>query len=285
MVNSQRMDEVPVVQTKAKMNLVLSRGAASDFGMDSMFENPRQRQNLADEDAPPTNSINDIPNETYSEANSSRFHPPRSSALKNSQYLRRQSLGVSNSQPPQTLYIIVFGYPPDKYSVTVEYFKSLGESTEAEQNTEITNCFRIGYKDAGDAMRAVRKNGEVFGGSWMVGAKWADAAQAEALVGNAGMRSSISTNQLPDPVSPSSMSVDELPSPIRTHTSTPTLGTPIKLAPSASAFRRPGPGEKAGAQRQTTTNASTPALGTALPPSQLPNKGVLGQVSDMIFGW
>ena len=76
-------------------------------------------------------------------------------------------------QQSQTLYIIVFGYPADKYSVTVEYFRSLGEATDPDQNTEIINCFRIGYKDPGDAMRAVRKNGEVLGGSWMVGAKWA----------------------------------------------------------------------------------------------------------------
>ena len=68
---------------------------------------------------------------------------------------------------------MVFGYPADKYSVTVEYFKSLGDATDVEHNSEISNCFRIGYRDPGDAMRAVRKNGEVLGGSWMVGAKWA----------------------------------------------------------------------------------------------------------------
>ena len=55
----------------------------------------------------------------------------------------------------------------------MEYFKSLGDATDVEHNSEILNCFRIGYRDPGDAMRAVRKNGEVLGGSWMVGAKWA----------------------------------------------------------------------------------------------------------------
>lgn len=75
-------------------------------------------------------------------------------------------------------YIIVFGYPPDKYSLTVEYFKSLGTATEPEPNTEIMNCFRIGYRDAGEAMRAVRRNGEVLGGSWMIGVKWAVSSRA-----------------------------------------------------------------------------------------------------------
>jgi hypothetical protein len=76
------------------------------------------------------------------------------------------------------LYIIVFGYPPDKYSLTAEYFQSLtgggsASVSDPDPHAEIVNCFRIGYRDPADAMRAVRKNGEVLGGSWMVGAKWA----------------------------------------------------------------------------------------------------------------
>ena len=67
----------------------------------------------------------------------------------------------------------MFGYPPDKYSVTVEYFRSLGEATEVEQSSELLNCFRIGYMHPAEALRAVRKNGDILGGSWMVGAKWA----------------------------------------------------------------------------------------------------------------
>jgi len=68
-------------------------------------------------------------------------------------------------------YIIIFGYPSDKYSVTIEYFKSLGDASEPDPHAEIVNCFKVGYKDPVDAIRAVRKNGEVLGGSWMVGAK------------------------------------------------------------------------------------------------------------------
>lgn len=44
---------------------------------------------------------------------------------------------------------------------------------EPDLNIEISNCFRIGYKDAGDALCAVRKSGVVLGRSWMVGVKWA----------------------------------------------------------------------------------------------------------------
>jgi nuclear pore complex protein Nup53 len=38
---NQRVDEVPVVQTKAKMNKILSRDSTTDFGMDSMFQSSR----------------------------------------------------------------------------------------------------------------------------------------------------------------------------------------------------------------------------------------------------
>ncbi len=55
----------------------------------------------------------------------------------------------------------------------MEYFKSLGSSTDPEPNADIVNCFKIGYYEAGDAMRAVRKNGDIIAGSWMVGAKLA----------------------------------------------------------------------------------------------------------------
>lgn len=80
---------------------------------------------------------------------------------------------ASTSPPAEIYYVIVFGYPPDKYSVTTEYFKSIGDTTDPDPNTQITNCFRIGYRDFGEGMRAVKRNGEILGGSYMIGAKWA----------------------------------------------------------------------------------------------------------------
>jgi len=278
---AQRVDEAPVVQTKAKMNNAFSRGPTSDFGMDSMFQSSRQRQTLADEDAPPMNSVNDIPTEMHPESGSSHFQPRGSSAL-NSSFARSRPRPPPTTQTSPMLYIIVFGYPSDKYSVTVEYFKSLGDASEPDPHAEIINCFKIGYRDPADAMRAVRKNGDILGGTWMVGAKWADAAQAEALLSQPIVRHSS-----PDPTA---MSVDS-PGPAHAFggTSTPTVGTPIKLAPSASAFRRaagpsapkPSPAPVPQAPGWTGTGDATAAPVTAGPAG----KGVLGQVSDMIFGW
>ncbi|KAL0954171.1 hypothetical protein HGRIS_005303 [Hohenbuehelia grisea] len=169
---TQRNDEMPVVQTKAKLNSLVSRGPTSDFGMSSMFgSSSRKRQNVTDEDAPPTNSVNDIPNEIFADSPS---RPPRNQTMASfDSSLRRHQHAPSAPQQSQHVYIIVFGYPPDKYTQTVDFFKSLGNSTEADLNLEVANCFKIGYKDLGDAMRAVRKNGDILGGSWMIGVKWA----------------------------------------------------------------------------------------------------------------
>ncbi|KAJ6493769.1 hypothetical protein DFH09DRAFT_1252518 [Mycena vulgaris] len=225
---AQRVDEAPVVQTKAKMDNAFSRGPASDFGMDSMFQSSRvlfplrQRQTMSDEDVPPMNSLNDIPTELHADSSPSHFQPRRT----------RQSPPVTQSSP--MLYIIVFGYPSDKYSVTLEYFKSLGYA--------IGNCFKIGYRDPADAMRAVRKNGEILGGSWMVGVKWADPAQAEAL----------------------------LKLPVVRHSS------PLEADPKAL----DSPSPHACGAPSWASDAAPPTVAGAAPAG----KGVLGQVSGMIFG-
>ncbi|KAF7299831.1 Nucleoporin nup40 [Mycena chlorophos] len=295
--------EPPVVATKAKMNhaFSFSRGQGDDFaGMDSMFQSSRQRQALADEDAPPMSSVNDIPTEMHAEGG----FQPRASTFAASTFARPRPTPTptSNRDPSSgsttpALYIIVFGYPADKYTLTVEYFKSLGDTVaEADPHAEISNCFKIGYRDAADAMRAVRKNGEVLGGSWMVGAKWADPTAAEALLQQPlpgpGMRYAT-----PEPASMNmngntsmsmSMAVDTpmgSPSP---GGFTPMVGTPIKLAPSSSVFRRGAGG--AGAKPAAAPAPAGAPQQVQLPPAPAqgqgsPTKGMLGQVSDMIFGW
>jgi hypothetical protein len=78
------------------------------------------------------------------------------------------------SPSTQLIYVVVFGYPADRYAATVEFFRSLGDTaTEADPHAEIINAFRIGFRNPTEAIRAMRKNGEVIGGSWMIGVKWA----------------------------------------------------------------------------------------------------------------
>ncbi|KAF5362535.1 hypothetical protein D9756_002114 [Leucocoprinus leucothites] len=274
--SSQRVDDIPILQTKAKLNNVLTRGSASEFGMESMFQSTRQRQTFTDEDAPPRSSVNDIPNEIYADA-SPHGLPAKNSTPETSHFGRRPSRVPPLNLSSQPVFVVVFGYPPEKYPSIVEYFKSLGNSTEPEPNTEIVNCFRIGYHDPADALRAVRKNGEVFAGSWMIGTKWAEPAQAEAVLGQSLLRTSISGTPAEVYSSGGAMAVDEpTQSPIAFNT--PSVGTPIRLAPSTSAFR------KAGAPQPTTP---LPAKPPGAPVSSIitPSKGILGQVSDLIWGW
>jgi len=301
---NQRVDEVPVVQTKAKMNKILSRDSTTDFGMDSMFQSSRQRRTLADEDAPPTSSINDIPTEINLDSGLNRFQPRKSTVENTFSSSRRHARTLSTTQIPQHTFVVVFGYPADKFSFTAEYFKSLGEATEPEKHLEVTNCFRIGYVDIGDAMRAVRKNGEVMAGSWMIGAKWADPAQAEAMIGQPVLRNtplSATVPQMNDATSTGNeMAIDELHT-IQSNSTYSSVGTPIKLAPSTSAFRKQVGGS---ASKPTTPQTqkgwagnvlpSTPSYSSNLLPSgitpstpvgQSPSKGVVGQMTDLIFGW
>ena len=218
-------------------------------------------------------------------------------------------------QAVEPLYMIVFGYPPDKYSVAVDYFKQLGETTDPDPNTEISNCFRIGFKNPVEAIWAVRKNGEVVGGSWMVGVKWAvrhrlilpsmrtglncivlffsfqDPSQAERVLGQAAARATYPL--APDVSSPSDAAPIDSAGPSRSshqlvlpptrssHSSTPTVGTPIRLAPSASAFRKPGQTPKAA----TSTPGPQPTAPLAMGTPGTPSKSMLGQFSDLVFGW
>ncbi|KAJ6614104.1 hypothetical protein B0H10DRAFT_2046086 [Mycena sp. CBHHK59/15] len=293
-----RTDDAPLVPTKAKMSHRGGDFGPGGFGMDSMFQSARQRQPLADEDAPPTSSVNDIPTEAYADSgSSSALFQPRTSAFTRMRPATPPPSTPATASGQAQHYIIIFGYPPDKYSAAVAYFAALGGATPVAPHLEVSNCFRMGFASPADAARAVRKSGEVLEGSWMVGVRWADPAQAEALLGQS--RSAFTANSSnshfdadadssPSPhggASPSPMAVDA-----------PTVGTPLRLAPSASAFRRAGANTNSNPTPTAKAAPVTPSWGTPQGAglggqetggqgAGSPQKGVLGQVSDMIFGW
>ncbi|KAI6149006.1 hypothetical protein EDD17DRAFT_1644419 [Pisolithus thermaeus] len=118
-LNTLHTDDTPTVQTKAKMNLALSRSGAPHFGTDSMFEG---EQPFADMDAPLTASIRDV----FGDTTLSMSAPPRMSrpswrfSLDNSTFPSTSRTPRSETTPSSTpVYVVVFGYPPYKYSVTV----------------------------------------------------------------------------------------------------------------------------------------------------------------------
>ncbi|KAI0272627.1 hypothetical protein BC834DRAFT_966623 [Gloeopeniophorella convolvens] len=286
---NQRFDDMPVVQTKAKLNSTLTRAPTHEFGKDPMFESSRQvvlQRQTSDEDAPPTASVNDIVNATYTDSPS--FFQRSTANFESSVARTPQHASQPAAEP---LYIVVFGYPPDKYSIAVEYFKQLGETTDPDPNTEISNCFKIGFKNPGDAMWAVRKNGEIIGGSWMVGVKWADPSQVERVLGHSVARTAV-YSPAPDVGSPPDAMPVDAAEPSRAshqhgmstsrsqHNNAPSVGTPIRLAPAASAFRKPGQTPKAA----TSTPGPQPATPAAVGTPGTPSKSMIGQFSDLVLG-
>lgn len=118
-----------------------------------------------------------------------------------------------------------------------------------------------------------------------------DPSQADRVLGQAAIRTTYAPS--PDVGSPSeTMPVDSaessrsphhltIPAPRSSHNNTPTVGTPIRLAPSTSAFRKPGQGTKATASTPGPQPTAAPVVGTPGTPS----KSVIGQFSDFVFGW
>ncbi len=87
------------------------------------------------------------------------------------------------------LHVVVFGYPPFRYSSTVAYFKSLadGGTTDVEPSQDVENAFNIVYNEVWEAARAWQRNGDIIsgdGGRWMIGVKWAVSLNPFTLVGN-----------------------------------------------------------------------------------------------------
>ncbi|KAH8108320.1 hypothetical protein DFH11DRAFT_1517057 [Phellopilus nigrolimitatus] len=284
----QRHEEAHLIPTRAKVNTTFPRNTSSDFGSESMFENAsnvsyhlrhRLREATDDEDGPPTSSVADIVNDIHMDSYRSKLI----SAQRNS---------TTTPSPPahQTLYVIVFGYPPSRYSSTVAHFQSIvdGGTSDPEMSSDAENAFKIGYKQPWEAARAWRRNGEIIsgeGGRWMVGVKWADPLVAEQILGP-GARISTTSPPIPATETPF-FSMDhrsDFPDPAFSqlqHISTPqrdsapSIGTPLKLAPSASAFRKDAPERS---RKNIPVQMETVATDS-------PGKGMFGQVSDLIFGW
>lgn len=248
-----------------------ARGSTFDFGMDSMFHSQPQRQTLPDEDAPPQASVLDIPYEVRGNS-SPRTLPKKKSNLETSRFSRRPS-HVPASQPAQPIYIIVFGYPPDEYSSMVEYFKSLGDATEPEPDKSVNNCFKIGYQNTADAMRAMGKNGDVIRGTFMIATKWAEPAHAEAALGSS-FRQSLSGVTEAHSLG-SAADTDETTQPPLV-SSVQSIGTPMQLRPASSAFRK---------QAALSEPRPFPPVPNPLSGTVLPGDGIVQKVFKYLFNW
>ncbi|KIY46830.1 hypothetical protein FISHEDRAFT_75268 [Fistulina hepatica ATCC 64428] len=282
--------EPPIIPTKAKTSHPLTRTTALEFGTESIFQSSRSRQ-LADDEAPPLRSAYDIPNQIYDQGhNPSLMSSPPKPAFDNSSNIREETGPVPAPQP--ALRVIVFGFPPGQAQVAADYFKSLGQCSEPDFSLGLQNAFRIGYVHPTDAMRAVSKNGEVFFGQWIVGAKWEDQLQADAVLSSLAGGRALRNGGVPATfVNSGSMSFgDAMNVDSPNHTGTPQTrssapGTPIRLGPSSSIYKKPSNSTPASASRGIWSSASGKKPETPVAAQPSPGKGVVAQVSDLLFGW
>lgn len=130
-----------------------------------------------------------------------------------------------------------------------------------------------------------------------------DPAQAEAMLGQPIPRNALTSPAVPQTndstPAGNEMSIDE-PYTIHSSTTSPAVGTPIKLAPSTSAFRKHAGGSASkpptpqaqkgwgGSVLPATTSSPSSLLPSGMPSTPVgpsPSKSVVGQMSDLIFGW
>lgn len=205
------------------------------------------------------------------------------------------SHSTSNSKEGYSVY--VFGFPAAATDLVLDFFTQFGEIVSTTPSTEGGNWVTITYAQAWSAARAARKNGEILGGALMIGVKAVDEdGLRRALAGAEGGQDLV-------PSAPSAT-----PGPRQNGnagggaTSTPSgVGRPVNVLGPQSAFKAaPTPTRKGflglggggGATAPSTPGGADPHASLFAEKSkqaalaqQPQQKGVLGKVSDMVFGW
>lgn len=202
-------------------------------------------------------------------------------------------LPSASSGPNHAGYAVhIFGFPASATELVLDFFSQFGEILSKTPSTEGGNWVTINYAQAWSAARAVRRNGEIFGGVLMVGVKAVDEdGLKRALAGAEGSQDAVaytpSSTPAPRPSGPAA------------GTSTPSgVGRPVNVLGPQSAFKAaPTPTRKGflglgGSGAESTPSSADPHASlfaekskqAALAQQPQP-KGVLGKVSDMVFGW
>lgn len=186
----------------------------------------------------------------------------------------------------------VFGFPASATDLILDFFSQFGDIVSKTPSTEGGNWVTIVYAQPWSAARAVRKNGEVLGGVLMVGVKAVD---------EDGLRRALAGGEGGNEVVPTSQGTPRTHTPVST--STPSgVGRPVNVLGPQSAFKAaPTPTRKGflglggGASTGTSGGADAHASLFAERSKQAVlaqqqqqgqgQKGVIGRVSDLVFGW
>ncbi|KAK4051152.1 hypothetical protein OIV83_002974 [Microbotryomycetes sp. JL201] len=246
-----------------------------------------QRTAEQDDDAPPISSLGDMEgNDSLGGFNTEPLNQSTSGGAQN-----------SNSQSANGYAINVFGFPSSALDLVLEYFAQFGDVVATTPSSEGGNWVTIVYAQAWSAFRAARKNGEVLGGALMIGVKAVDEdhlRQAVASNENGGGSASDKLDVAAHNTT-SSQSRVSLPS------ATPSGKQSNVLGPD-SAFKPTPPRRGLFGGAPGTANVKSPlsSSSSADPHASLfaeksrqavlqqqgqQHRGLLGKVSDAVFGW
>ncbi|CCO29048.1 hypothetical protein BN14_03050 [Rhizoctonia solani AG-1 IB] len=255
-------------------------GQSAPFGTGSLPP-PKTRDRTApivDDDAPPTESLLEGGNFNFSQQHQQAHLQQTLRPAPVSASASNVTKGIAPLQNHEgAVAVIVSGFYPDRAHSVMSQFTAIGESSTPEMSAEGGNWFKITYLNPWDGARALRRDGDIINGDMMVAVRLVDPSQA-SMLGETTPRLAIATAPAePTPKSPVIQS---------SHTTT-AFGRAATLAPSASAFRSTAP---------TTTQvrpaaASAPGADWGVRQQQegtqenQPQSGVIGKISDMIFGW
>lgn len=206
------------------------------------------------------------------------------------------SRSTAHSKEGYSVY--VFGFPAAATDLVLDFFTQFGEIVSTTPSTEGGNWVTITYAQAWSAARAARKNGEILGGALMIGVKAVDEdGLRRALAGAEGGQDLV-------PSAPSATPGPRQNGNSGGATSTPSgVGRPVNVLGPQSAFKAAptptrkgflglGGGGGGGATAPSTPGGADPHASLFAEKSrqaalaqQPQQKGVLGKVSDMVFGW
>ena len=219
-----------------------------------------------------------------------------------------------NAPPPQTISpslipanlptssqkgtsINVFGFPSNALPLVISHFAQFGEIISTTPNAEGGNWITITYAQDWSAQRAARRNGEILAGNVMVGVKLVEddrevVTSSPNLGANGNGNGNGNGNAPPTNYRPATTN----------GTSTPSgIGRPVQII-NSSAFKQPvstptrlgffssannsgaiGTPAKVQDPHASLFAAETSRQGTGMPPPA--SQGMMGKVSDLIFGW
>lgn len=273
--------------------------------MSSYTAPPRKsayRQEI-EEDAPPVASLNEFESGDYAGSqmdSGSRLassHDPTASPFAAAS-APLPSHSTAHSKEGYSVY--VFGFPAAATDLVLDFFTQFGEIVSTTPSTEGGNWVTITYAQAWSAARAARKNGEILGGALMIGVKAVD---------EDGLRRALAGAEGGQDLVPSAPSATSGPRQNGNTgggaTSTPSgVGRPVNVLGPQSAFKAAptptrkgflglgGGGSGGGATATSTPSGADPHASLFAEKSkqaalaqQPQQKGVLGKVSDMVFGW